>query len=96
MGTRNNPSKFDCIAKAEDDEPLFTLLGRDPQGASLVQMWIMLRNKDAQGARRLLEKMIVVADQQPYKPSNADKVIEAIGCAEHMQHFYKWRQELGQ
>jgi len=93
MGTKNNPSRHDCYAKAEPDEPLFTLLGRDPQGANLVHLWIRLRNKDAQGARRLLEEMIVTADQQPQKLSDADKVIEAIGCFEHMRHFYKFRLE---
>lgn len=93
MGTRNNPGRYDCYARAEDDEPLFTLLGRDPQGANLVHMWIMLRNKDAQGARRLLEKMIVTADQQPYKPTNAAKVVEAINCADHMRVFHEARLE---
>lgn len=29
MGTKNNPGKYDCYAKAEPDEPLFTLRGKD-------------------------------------------------------------------
>jgi len=39
MGTKNNPGQFDCHAKAHPDEPLFTLLARDPAAAALVMMW---------------------------------------------------------
>lgn len=39
MGTKNNPGKFDCYAKAEPDEPFFTLLGRDIYAPSLVDLW---------------------------------------------------------
>ncbi len=28
-----------CFQKAEDDEPLFTLLARDPMASVLVQIW---------------------------------------------------------
>ena len=39
MGTKNHPGQFDCYAIAEDDEPIFTLLGRDPEAPSLVRRW---------------------------------------------------------
>lgn len=43
MGTKTNPGRYDCIAAAEDDEPLFVLLGRDPFAASLVNLWRFAR-----------------------------------------------------
>ena len=45
MGTKNNPSPFDCYSKAEPDEPYFVLLGRDPTATYLVEMWTMLRGE---------------------------------------------------
>lgn len=43
MGTKNNPSKFDCYEKARPDEPMFVLLGRDPLAPMLVTLWANLR-----------------------------------------------------
>lgn len=39
MGTKNNPGEFDCYANAEDDEPMFVLLARDPNAPWLVREW---------------------------------------------------------
>lgn len=44
MGTKRNPSTFDCYAKAEPDEPLFVLLGRDPMAGLTVAVWRRLRD----------------------------------------------------
>ena len=38
MGTKNNPGVFDCYANAEPDEPMFVLLGRDKDAATLVRL----------------------------------------------------------
>lgn len=43
MGTKANPAADDCYTKAADDEPLFTLLARDPLAAFLVMLWAELR-----------------------------------------------------
>ena len=39
MDTKLNPGKFDCYKKAEDDEPMFVLLARDPYASTLVRYW---------------------------------------------------------
>jgi hypothetical protein len=44
MGTKNNPSSFDCYANAHPDEPMFVLLGRDPIAPFLVGWWAGLRS----------------------------------------------------
>lgn len=43
MGTKNNPGKFDCLGNAEDDEPVFILLGRDRAAADTVRYWAQRR-----------------------------------------------------
>lgn len=45
MGTKNNPGKFDAHDKAHPDEPMFTLLGRDPMAAEIVQLWAIARRQ---------------------------------------------------
>lgn len=44
MGTKSNPSKFDCYAAAKDDEPMFVLLGRDPIAPFLVGLWAGMKS----------------------------------------------------
>jgi hypothetical protein len=39
MGTKLNPGKYDCLAKAEPDEPVFVLRAKDPNAATLVWLW---------------------------------------------------------
>jgi hypothetical protein len=54
MGTKNNPGAFDCYAKAEPDEPMFVLLGRDPCAGPLITLWIAFRSEllgEAEGAK---------------------------------------------
>jgi hypothetical protein len=43
MGTKSNPGKFDCWSRAEPDEPVFVLLGRDPVASLVVEYWAELR-----------------------------------------------------
>lgn len=45
MGTKNRPGKFDCYAKADPDEPMFVLLGRDPTAGVVVTLWAALRER---------------------------------------------------
>jgi len=51
VGTKNNPSQFDCYANAEPDEPMFVLLARDEKAPGLVEEWANRRGKnDAKAA----------------------------------------------
>jgi hypothetical protein len=55
VGTKNNPGKFDCYAKAALDEPMFVLLGRDKFGASLVRLWAEARRADGEDPAKVEE-----------------------------------------
>lgn len=55
MGTKNNPSKFDCYANAFPDEPMFVLLARDRHAAGLVLLWAMLRERECEDPAVLAE-----------------------------------------
>lgn len=46
MGTKQRPGRFDCHAGALPDEPMFTLLARDPDFARLVRKWTKRHERD--------------------------------------------------
>ena len=43
MGTKKKPGDFDYYAKAAPDEPIFVLLGRDPDAPGAIEAWANLR-----------------------------------------------------
>lgn len=60
MGTKNNPGKYDCYEKAEPDEPMFVLLGRDPMAPSVVMAWAAAE-MDARGDSDKVQEAIACA-----------------------------------
>lgn len=63
MGTKNDPGKFDCYSRAEPDEPMFVLLGRDPAAAALVLLWMRFRSDD--DPEKLREAEVCAEAMQP-------------------------------
>ena len=43
MGTKSEPGRYDGYDKAEQDEPVFTLLARDPLAPILIRLWADMR-----------------------------------------------------
>lgn len=82
MGTKSNPGKFDCYAKAKLNEELFTLLERDEHMPHLVRYWAWLKagngerwHEDA-NIGDLRRKIAALA------PERAAKLTEALDCAD--------------
>ena len=75
MGTKNNPSTFDCYANAEPDEPMFILLARDRTASFLVEAWAMQRSQ--------------AIDRGEKPESDRAMVKEAYACAEAMRVWWE-------
>lgn len=45
MSTKNNPGAFRCYEAALPDEPIFTILGRDPAGPATLEFWAAERKR---------------------------------------------------
>jgi hypothetical protein len=73
MGTRTNPGKYDCYHKAEPDEPVFVLRGRDGSAAALVYDWAALRERDI--------------DMGLKPEADREQVLEARECAKAMAEY---------
>lgn len=80
MGTKNNPGRFDCYAKADPNEPIFILLARDPLAPALVRLWAHVR--------RVYDQ----ANGQKISAANSDKYFEAQECADQMEFWQQKRE----
>lgn len=68
MGTKNNPGDFDCYEKADPDEPMFVLLGRDVDAPDLVELWALQRLARGHGHKeeKPLEALGCAQDMREY------------------------------
>ncbi len=90
MATKANPGEYDCYAHAEQDEPLFVLLARDPSAEFLVAAWAAVRAGDLVAATHLMAQAIEALKTagKRHLPYEAPKSIEAQQCAKNMR---TWR-----
>lgn len=72
MATKKNPGKFDCYQKAKDDEPMFTLLARDPQFQKLVEQWADERERAIHCGERPATDVELVAEARQCAKDGAD------------------------
>lgn len=59
--TKNNPGTYDCYAAAEPDEPMFVLLGRDPDAPGLVDLWACIRERLGERAKAADARAVAAA-----------------------------------
>lgn len=80
MGTKQKPSPHDGYGKAMQDEPMFTMLARDPDAPSLIRQWAASRaeavacgQRPPSDARLLLEAFALSIDMESWRRDNAGK-----------------------
>lgn len=69
VSTKGEPGPFDGFQKAEDGEPIFTLIGRDPDAPACVQLWVDRRRErasklDAADPKRAAELLQISAAER--------------------------------
>jgi hypothetical protein len=83
----------DCYHKAEEGEPKFTLLARDPLAPFMVALWAAMRAGDIGSALSIFSDMNSDAGYKYTKePSDANKVNSASFIAVEMN---EWREAKG-
>lgn len=70
MGTKRIPGKFDCYDRAHVDEPMFTLLARDPMAPMLVERWADLRSGCGENVLRLSEARELAKQMRQWQREN--------------------------
>jgi hypothetical protein len=88
MGTKTNPSKYDCFANAKPDEPMFVLLGRDPMAGALVRLWAAQREDRGENPDVVAEARACADDldawarqlgKEPTPPDFAKDLLRGLG-----------------
>lgn len=74
MGTKNNPGAFDCHAKAEPDEPVFVLLGRDDRAPTLVRAWAAMSEQKGTNPAKVAEARRCADDMRAWRYRSTDEV----------------------
>jgi hypothetical protein len=77
MGTKRNPGKFDCHAKADPDTELFTLVSTDELMPHLIRYWVWLKLRKGE---RWNEGENMAEVRQGAKHN--EKLEEALACAD--------------
>lgn len=67
MATKHNDG---CFQKAEDDEPLFTLLARDPLAPDCVRMWADHASALRKDPERIAEAYRVADEMEEWRRVN--------------------------
>lgn len=99
MGTKADPGKFDCHAKAADDEPLFTLRAKDPIAPWFVRMWRAVRAGNALDAMAYLVRALIVwrrevaIGRRTNLPYDSDKSQEAHKVSDEMESWFNGKFE---
>lgn len=75
MATKNNPGAFDCYANADDDEPMFVLLGRDKHAPTLVWLWSVLRELDQEDPAKVAEARQCAIDMMQWAHDHKRPVV---------------------
>lgn len=99
MGTKNNPGDHDCYERADPDEPMFVLLGRDPAAPHLVRWWAQMREREGADPEQLAEarRCADAMEQWAVDRGKGDRVIALIPaaivrCAHCDQHITKGQE----
>lgn len=66
MGTKAAPGFYSYMGKAEPDEPVFVLLGRDPQAPALVRQWADERQALGERRDRVAEAYALASEMEKY------------------------------
>lgn len=83
MGTKEN---HDVWGRAEDDEPVFPLLGRDPMAGILIRLWAHLRQEAGEDPAKIEEALHVAASCEQWAISKGKeaKVVAAVESLKRM------------
>jgi hypothetical protein len=89
LGSKANPSQFDCLPDLAEDEPYFVIRARDPLANALVELHAYIGAGQSGAAHnKLAEIMSLTAPAAP-RPAGTPKYRETFAISLAME---QWRQ----
>ena len=90
VGSKANPSKFDCYDDLAPDEPYFVIRADDPLSDSLIELHAYIGAGQAGAAHNKLAEIMALTAQRPPRPSDSPKYRETFAISQSME---AWRSE---
>jgi hypothetical protein len=88
VGSKANPSQYDCYPDLADDEPYFVIRAHDPLSSALVELHAYIGAGQSGAAHnKLAEIMELTRDRAP-RPAGSPKYRETFAISQSME---KWR-----
>ncbi|MEM9669447.1 MAG: aspartate decarboxylase [Pseudomonadota bacterium] len=89
VGSKANPSQFDCYEKLSDDEPYFVLRADDPLSSALLELHAYIGAAQAGAAHNKLAEIMDMARVNPPRPAASPKYRETFAISLAME---QWRE----
>lgn len=92
VGSKANPSQYDCYPDLGQDEPYFVIRAHDPLSSALVELHAYIGAGQSGAAHnKLAEIMELTRDRAP-RPAGSPKYRETFSISQSME---KWRSNNG-
>lgn len=89
VGSKANPSQFDCYNDLAADEPYFVIRAHDPLSDALVELHAYIGAGQAGAAHNKLAEIMQLTSQNAPRPSGTPKYRETFAISAAME---RWRQ----
>ena len=88
LGSKANPSRFDCYPDLADDEPYFVIRASDLLSDALVELHAYIGAGQSGAAHNKLAEIMALTAAKPPRPSDSPKYRETFSISAEME---KWR-----
>ncbi|WP_019959746.1 hypothetical protein [Woodsholea maritima] len=90
LGSKANPSQFDCLPHLAEDEPYFVIRADDPLSNALVELHAYIGAGQSGAAHNKLAEIMNFTADNPPRPTGSPKYRETFGISASME---RWRDE---
>jgi len=88
VGSKTNPSQYDCYPDLSDDEPYFVIRADDPLSDALVELHAYIGAGQSGAAHNKLAEIMALTAERPPRPSESPKYRETFAISNAME---SWR-----
>ncbi|MEQ8433904.1 MAG: aspartate decarboxylase [Oceanicaulis sp.] len=92
LGSKANPSQYDCLPDLGDDEPYFVIRADDPLSSALVELHAYIGAGQAGSAHNKLAEIMELTRERAPRPGGSPKYRETFAISQSME---KWRNAHG-
>ena len=90
LGSKANPSKFDCYPDLAENEPYFVIRAHDRLSDALVELHAYIGAGQSGAAHNKLAEIMRLTEAAPPRPSDSPKYRETFAISSSME---RWRDE---